>query len=89
MKTPKKGERGRPRKRAESVKSESILLRLEAREKKGFSAAAEVAGAPMAVWIRERLRLVAARELEAAGQRVPFLEPPATNGGSARHGREG
>jgi hypothetical protein len=66
---------GRPRKSSESVKSESILLRLEAREKAGFSEAAEIAGAPLSVWIRERLRQVAVKELEAAGRKVPFLHP--------------
>jgi hypothetical protein len=73
MKT-KKPVRGRPRKSAENVKSESVLLRLETREKEGFTAAANMAGVPLAVWIRERLRKVAVGELEAGGRQVPFLD---------------
>jgi CxxC motif-containing protein (DUF1111 family) len=65
--------RGRPPKGSEA-KSESLLLRLEASEKKAFSDAAKLAGAPLSVWIRERLRRVSLRELEDAGQKVAFLE---------------
>ena len=47
---------------------------MERREKEGFAAAAEVAGVPLAVWMRERLRRAAREELEGAGRGVPFLE---------------
>ncbi len=72
--TAKKQKRGRPMKDATDVKSESVLLRMESREKQAFTDAARVAGAPMSVWIRERLRQAAVRELEAASRPIPFLE---------------
>ncbi len=69
----KQKRRGRPRKGSVETKSESVLLRMEKREKEGFAAAAELAGAPLAVWMRERMRKAAAAELEKAGREVPFL----------------
>lgn len=49
------------------------MLRLDPGEKKGFGDAAAQAGIPLAVWIRERLRQVAAKELGGAGREVAFL----------------
>jgi hypothetical protein len=49
------------------------LLRLAPNEKEGFGDAADVAGIPLTVWIRERLRQVAATELEAVGRKAAFL----------------
>jgi hypothetical protein len=72
MNTRKKG-RGRPRKGSAQTKSDAVLLRMESREKEGFAAAAEVAGAPLSVWMRERLRRAAKKELEEAGREVAFL----------------
>lgn len=69
-----KKNRGRPRKRVHSTKSASVLLRLEPSEKQGFAQAAALAGAPLAVWMRERLRRVAASELREAGRAIPFLD---------------
>jgi hypothetical protein len=69
----KKGRRGRPPLGSGLAKSESILLRLAADEKEGFAEAAQLAGTPLTVWIRERLRLAARAELERAGKDVPFL----------------
>jgi hypothetical protein len=46
---------------------------MEPREKEGFSEAASVAGIPLAVWMRERLRLAAMRELEEVSRPIPFL----------------
>lgn len=71
---PKQKRRGRPKKSSESVKSAGILLRMEEREKQGFTEAATLAGVPLSVWIRERLRLAARQELEKAGLRVAFLD---------------
>ena len=71
--TTRKIGRGRPRKGSAQTKSESGLLRMEKCEKQGFTAAAELAGAPLAVWMRERLRANAKKELEAAGREVAFL----------------
>ena len=72
MKTNKKG-RGRPPKSSDEKKGESLLLRLSETEKEGFLEAARVAGAPLTVWIRERLRTAASKELEAAKKPIPFL----------------
>lgn len=66
--------RGRPRKDPQASKSKSILLRLEPREKEGFGEAAAVAGVPLAVWMRERLRRVATSELREVGRQAPFLD---------------
>jgi hypothetical protein len=66
--------RGRPRKRRGSMKSASVLLRLEPSEKQGFAQAAELAGVPLAVWMRERLRRAAVSELRGGGRVVPFLD---------------
>lgn len=74
MKPEKKG-RGRPRKSSEETKSESLLLRLGLREKKAFTDAARIAGVPLTIWIRERLRWAATRELQEANHLVSFLEP--------------
>lgn len=65
--------RGRPRLDEEQAKSESILLRLGPNEKQGFADAATLAGIPLAVWMRERLRRIAARELGEAARPVAFL----------------
>lgn len=65
--------RGRPRKGSDQAKNAGVFLRMEAREKKAFAEAAELAGAPLAVWMRERLRQAARKELEEAGREIPFL----------------
>lgn len=67
--------RGRPRKTEDDRKSESLLLRLGSREKQGFADAARVAGIPLTVWIRERLRNASAKELKDANIPVAFLDP--------------
>jgi hypothetical protein len=64
---------GRPPKRSDELKSDSLLIRLGADEKQGFREAAEHAGVDLSTWARERLRLAAIRELEAAGYMAPFL----------------
>ncbi len=72
-----KPRRGRPPVEPSHTKSESLLLRLSSAEKQGFAEAAALAGVPLTVWIRERLRLAATKELEDAARSVPFLAPPA------------
>ncbi len=69
-KTPK---RGRPPKNPAESKSVSLLLRLAPSEKQGFGDAASIAGVPLTVWMRERLRQIARIELEGANCEVPFL----------------
>ena len=65
--------RGRPPVGSDRTKSKSLLLRLSPSEKQGFSDAAAIAGLPLTVWMRERLRQVAIRELESANQPIAFL----------------
>ena len=69
----KKAGRGRPPKGSGLAKSESILLRLQPCEKAVFGEAAAIAGVPLAVWMRERMRRAANDELQAAGREVPFI----------------
>lgn len=52
-----------------------LQIRLTDAEKQGFQAAADLAGIPLSSWVRERLRLAAIRDLESAGQKIPFIEP--------------
>lgn len=56
------------------TKQQVLQIRLTEKEKAGFQAAADIAGIPLSSWVRERLRLAAIRDLELAGQRVPFVE---------------
>lgn len=65
---------GRPPKGSEDAKSESLLLRLSSSEKQGFADAAALAGVPLTVWIRERLRRIATEELSSSGKNVPFIK---------------
>jgi uncharacterized protein (DUF1778 family) len=60
-------------------KTESIEIRLEADEKRGFQEAADVAGIPLSAWVRERLRRAAIRELEQVSRDIPFLRRPEFN----------
>jgi uncharacterized protein (DUF1778 family) len=55
-------------------KSEVLQIRISDSEKDGFEMAAALAGISLSSWVRERLRLVAIRELESAGRRAPFVE---------------
>lgn len=57
----------------EDRKGELFQMRLDAAEKQGFQQAADLTGLTLSAWVRERLRRVAARELEEARQIVPFL----------------
>ena len=54
-------------------KSEVLQIRITDAEKDGFEMAAVLAGISLSSWVRERLRLVAIRELESAGRKVPFV----------------
>ena len=74
MDNKKKGP-GRPRKSSGKRKSEAILVRVEPTEKRGFAEAASLAGIDLSVWVRERLRWAATKELQAGGRGVPFLDP--------------
>lgn len=76
MKTQAK-RRGRPKKSSDDLQNEYLDVRLMTAEKEAFKKAAELAGMPMSMWVRDRLRAVSRRELEAADIPVAFL--PQTN----------
>jgi antitoxin component of RelBE/YafQ-DinJ toxin-antitoxin module len=57
------------------MKAAVLQVRVQEAEKRSFHAAAELAGLDLSAWVRERLRLLARKELEKAGQPVPFLNP--------------
>jgi hypothetical protein len=61
-----------------------LHIRLTDAEKLGFQAAADLAGIPLFSWVRERLRLAAIRDLESAGQKIPFVEPVRLGGSDDR-----
>lgn len=63
---------GRPKK--ENPLDEYIELRLSSAEKKAFRESAELSGMALATWVRDRLRKVAARELEKAERPIAFLK---------------
>lgn len=50
-----------------------LEVRIDESEKEAFKDAAELAGIGLSTWVRERLRLIAIRELENAGRRIAFL----------------
>ena len=57
------------------MKIEAMEIRVQPEEKQAFRDAAAIAGVSLSSWVRERLRLVAIRELEGAGRTVPFIPP--------------
>lgn len=57
------------------TKARVLQIRLSEDEKTGFEAAADLAGIPLSSWVRERLRLACIRDLESAGQKIPFIKP--------------
>lgn len=54
-------------------KSKWVKIRLAPDEKQAFQNAADLAGASLSSWIRERLRRAARIELTDVGQQVPFI----------------
>ena len=68
-----KAKRGRPAKSPDELRTEDLLVKLQADEKTAFKDAAQLAGVPLSVWVRERLRRVAVRELEEAARPIAFL----------------
>lgn len=54
---------------------EYLDIRVLSLEKQAFRDAADLAGIPLATWIRERLRLASIKELEAVGHPIAFLQP--------------
>jgi hypothetical protein len=56
------------------LQREVVQIRVRPSEKSAFTLAAEIAGISLSAWVRERLRQTAARELESAGRKIPFLK---------------
>ena len=54
-------------------KSEWVKIRIASDEKQAFQNAADLAGASLSGWMRERLRRAARIELTDVGQQVPFI----------------
>ena len=54
-----------------------MQIRVNAAEKRAFTAAAELDGKDLSEWVRDRLRRLAKQELEQAGKPVAFLSPSA------------
>ena len=62
--------RGRKKRLVKSIWKSAWI----SQEKKAFKDAAELAGTGLSTWVRERLRIVARKELESADRSVAFLE---------------
>jgi hypothetical protein len=78
--------RGRPPKAPDRVKADYLDIRLGAPEKQAFRDAADLAGLDLSAWVRERLRAMARKELEAANLPVEFLTRAPASDGSAERG---
>ncbi len=55
-------------------REELLQVRVADVEKEAFEEAANLSGLALSAWVRERLRLNAAKELEAAKRPIPFLK---------------
>ena len=56
------------------AKAQVLQIRLSESEKESFQLAADLAGISLSSSVRERLRLAAIRDLESAGQKIPFVD---------------
>ena len=56
------------------MKTETLQIRLQHKEKDAFEKAAQLSGIALSAWVRERLRRSAIRELGEAGQQIAFLQ---------------
>ena len=68
-----KAKPGRPKKSSELTKARYLQVRVTDAEKEGFDRAAELAGIDLSAWVRERLRIVARKEIEDAGEVPAFF----------------
>jgi uncharacterized protein (DUF1778 family) len=59
--------------KSQENKKDRLEVRLENGEKEAFDHCAEMSGVSLSIWVRERLRRVARKELEEANKAVPFL----------------
>ena len=55
------------------TKDDHLEIRVASAEKQAFQEAAQISGLSLSAWLRERLRMVARKELEAYGRKVAFL----------------
>ena len=55
-------------------KTDSLKIRVTPAEKASFELASGLAGIALSAWVRERLRRACQRELEAAGEQIPFVQ---------------
>ncbi len=55
-------------------KTVPLMIRVDSKEKKAFKDAAELSGAPLSVWVRERLRQAAIKELDSIGHPIAFFK---------------
>jgi hypothetical protein len=55
-------------------REELLQVRVASTEKEAFEEAANLSGLALSAWVRERLRQVATRELEAASRPIAFLK---------------
>jgi hypothetical protein len=56
-------------------REELLQVRVAGTEKEAFEQAADLSGLALSAWVRERLRSIAARELQAASRPIAFLDP--------------
>lgn len=57
----------------DKTKGDYLEVRIDAEEKQAFKDVADLAGIGLSTWVRERLRVVARKELEGAGTTVAFM----------------
>ena len=70
----KKIQRGRPKKPESESKTSFLQVRLLKSEHDSFAEAARLVGLPLSSWVRERLRIIARKELQEYGKTVKFLD---------------
>ena len=68
-----KAKLGRPKKKPDQQKGRYLQVRVTDAEKAGFDRAAELAGIDLSAWVRERLRIIARKELDAVGEVAAFV----------------
>lgn len=56
------------------MKDEQLLIKLTEDEKNAFKKAADLNGMSLSAWVRHRLRIASAKELQEVGKEVDFLK---------------
>lgn len=56
-------------------KDSQFLIRVSEEELKAFKRASEISGIGLSAWARQKLRVAAVQELQAIGEKIPFLTP--------------